>query len=154
MKKVLLVIFVLLALISTAGCQSSEVKPDENEIKLVVDISGIEEKVYRADMEYMLESELMGGLAVSNVRTSPLEKQVVFSLDKNCFPEGSTAENFSFYVVLSGDKKGINDLFSQAEIMNHSNECEVFDPQYGSVYYYTVTGNFTDGFELKVKTSQ
>ena len=72
MKKVLLVIFVIFAIVSTAGCQSSEVKPDEDEIKLVVDISGIEEKVYRADMEYMLESELMGGLAVSNVRTSCL----------------------------------------------------------------------------------
>ncbi|MBQ3385567.1 MAG: hypothetical protein IJG59_10225 [Erysipelotrichaceae bacterium] len=154
MKKILLVILVLLAIIFTAGCQSSEVKPDENEIKLVVDISSIEETVYRADMQYMLESELMGGLAVSNVRTSPLEKQIVFSLDKNCFPEGSTAENFSFYVVLSGDKKGINELFSQAEIINHSDECEVFNPQYGKVYYYTVTGNFTDGFELKVRTGQ
>ncbi|MBR2546080.1 MAG: hypothetical protein IKE93_07945 [Erysipelotrichaceae bacterium] len=154
MKKKLLAISVLLILALTAGCQNSEVQPDENEIRLAVDISEIEEPVYRADMEYMLSSELMGGMAVSDVRTNPLKEQIVFSLDENCFPEGSKAENFSFYVVLSGDKNGINELFSSAEKINNSNECEVFNPQYGEVYYYLLTGNFTDGFELKLKTDK
>ena len=151
MKKTVIILFALLTIMCVTGCSKKELKVADDEIGLAVDISGIADPVYRADIEYMLKGELMGGLATSHTDESVMKEQIVFTLDKHSFPEDSPTKDFTFFVVLSGDKKGIKDLFSSAEKLNHSNECEVFEPQYGTIYYFTVSGNYEDGFVLKEK---
>lgn len=122
-------------LFSAVGCTGKPLTANEDEIILSVDFSGVSQDVVRLDMTYSLNGELMGGQGTCYPDGTAMKGPAFFHLDTACFPENSSLEDFSFYVVLCGDDNGLTELFSSAETMNHSNECEAFTPQYGNVYY-------------------
>jgi hypothetical protein len=107
------------------------------------------EDVYRMDMEYFLNDDLMGGQAVSAVDESPLDAVMAFRLEPRDFPEGSSLEDFSFHMVLCFDQVDLQEMFTSSENILATNPCEPFTPEYGKVYYYTVTGSFAEGLILQ-----
>lgn len=150
MRKILIFIISAVMLLSLGGCQKSERYASPDEILICIDISSVKDTVYRADMEYFLNGELMGGQACSNANESPLAKSsIYFSLSENDFHEGSTREGFTFRITLFGGKEGINELFSTSDISGISNSCAAFTPRFGVKYMYTVTGSYESGFTLK-----
>ena len=154
-KKILILITCILTIIALSGCDRQKIiEVDRSEFVIYLDIDSIEDDVYRLDLVYFLEEEFMGGVAVSHADQSPLEGPVYFHLDHDSFPEGSSREDFKFYIVVSGDRNGINDTFSSAEIMDHSNDSDVFNPQYGSLYAYRLKGSFEEGFTLERNTAE
>ena len=148
MKKLFVGIALLILLLH--GCSESEITAAEDEIAVIVDISGVTEDVYRADIEYFLDGDLMGGQAVSHADQTVLkDRNLVFRLTTEEFPEGSGLSDFSFHIVLSFDKAGIEGLFSESARMSPSNPCEPFSAEYGNAYRYTVAGNYSDGLVLE-----
>lgn len=155
LRKVMTVIMCAIMVFIMSAChRQTVIEADPSEIVITVDISELEETVYRLDLIYFLQDELMGGQAVSYVDESALEGVLTFRLTSEEFPEGSSMEGFKFYVVVSGDKNGVSELFSSAEIINHSNDSDVFEPQYGSIYAYILKGNYQDGFTIERNTAQ
>ena len=150
LRKTIVVIMVSIMFLVMTGCRKGEIiEVDPSEIAICIDLKYMEEKVYRLDLVYFLEDELMGGQAVSRVDEKPLDGEQIFRLTSEEFPEGSSRENFKFYIVVSGDRNGIKEMFSSAELMGHTNDSNVFTPQYGHVYVYRITGTYEDGFILE-----
>lgn len=147
MKKALVGIVLLVLLL--CGCTGKEITAAEDEIAVVVDISGVTDDVYRADIEYFLDEEWMGGMAMGHADgTVYKEPDTVFRFTSECFPENADLSNFSFHIVLSYDKDGIEGLFSESARISPSNPCEPFAAEYGNIYRYSVTGSYTDGLVL------
>ena len=148
MKKILILILSLLMLLF-AGCGAYELKANSDEVIICIDFSDVSQDVFRVDMTYSLNGELMGGQGTCYPDGSAMKGPAVFHLDTVCFPENSSLEGFSFNAVLCGDTSGMQELFSSAEIINHSNECEVITPQYGEIYNYKISGSYEEGFKLE-----
>ena len=141
---------IALFLLIFRGCADSEITAAEDEIAVIVDISAVTEDVYRADIEYFLDGDLMGGQAVSYAdQTALKDRSLVFRLTPEEFPEGAALSDLSFHIVLSFDQDGIEGLFSDSARMSPSNPCEPFKAEYGNAYRYTVTGNYMDGLVLE-----
>lgn len=150
LRKVITVMMCIGILFSMTGCFKQEhIEADSSEAVITVDIDAVEDKIYRLDLVYFLEDELMGGQAVSYVDESPLKGTQVFRLTGEDFPEGSLREGFSFYIVVSGDKNGINELISSAEIIGNTNYSDTFTAVYGCLYAYSIKGSFEKGFTLE-----
>lgn len=149
MKKAVLLLVSSFLLILFSGCAQKEVLPEEDEMIIEVDISEINDPVYRLDISYFLDDELMGGMAVSNTDTTEYKGPAYFVFLPENFPENGNLENFSFKITVSGDKNGINDLFSSSELMDSTEACEQFRVEYGKLHHYKVTGSFEEGFKLE-----
>ena len=155
LRKITVLITCILTVLVISGCHRERIiEVDRSEIVIYLNIDPVEDVIYRLDLVYFLEEEFMGGVAVSHADQSPLEGPVYFRLDHDSFPEGSLREDFKFYIVVSGDRNGINDTFSSAEIMDHSNDSDVFTPQYGALYAYRLKGSFEEGFTLERNTAE
>ena len=149
MKKA--IILLLLALVMITGCSvHDEISAREDEVAIGVDISEISEDIYRLDMNYYLDGELMGGLAVSAVNQKPLRKEpYAFYLDRNSFPEDVDLSRFSFDIRVQGDDTTLNEMFSESEHAANTGKSEIFAVEYGKVYNYIITGSFEEGFKLE-----
>ncbi len=153
MKKSLAVLLAAAILLCT-GClpgMRSELTAAEDEIVIAVDISGVEDPVYRVDMSCFLGGDLMSGAAVSAADGTEFEGPAVFRLTPEEFPENASLEGFSFRIVLCFDTQGLYELFTDSENVLASNECAAFTPEYGGVYWFTVTGSFGSGLALSPK---
>ena len=147
MRKLFLIMIV--AILALTGCVKEEVAANDDEIKVVIDISEVKDDIYRLDLSYFLDGELMGGQAVSHTDTSRLKGTYAFTLINNDFPENADLSGFSFQITVSGDKEGINDLFSSADLMKTTDPSESFAVSYGNIYRYKLSGSFKEGFSLK-----
>ena len=147
MRKLFLIMIVII--MALTGCAREEITVREDEIKIAVDISEVEDDIYRLDLSYFLDGELMGGQAVSHTDTSRLKGTYAFTLINNDFPENADLSGFSFQITVSGDKEGINDLFSSADLMKTTDPSETFTVSYGNFYSYKLSGSFKEGFFLK-----
>lgn len=146
MRFLLIGLLVLLSMLS--GCAVKEPVPADDQIIIAVDISEIKDPVYRLDIEYFLDDELMGGLAVSHADTSRFKGPAYFGFIPENFPEEALLDNFSFQITVCGDKNGINDLFSSSEIIATTERSKQFPVKYGNLYHYKITGSFEKGFTL------
>ena len=149
MKKRKILVGITLFLLTLCGCITKEITAAEDEVVIAVDIGGIEEDVYRVDLEYFLDEELMGGMAMSYAdQTALRDRNIVFRLTPAEFPENASLSDFSFHVVLSFDQDGIEGLFSESGRISSTNPCEAFAADYGEIYRFTVAGSYVDGLVL------
>jgi len=137
--------------LSLAGCmQEPDTRPEasSDEAVITVDFSAVSEPVYRVDLEYFLKGDLMGGMACCNADETPMTETVRFALTEAEFPAGSKREDFTFYLVFSGDQEGIKEQFSEAKLIAHTNESSACTLEYGKTYAYSVSGSYENGFTL------
>ena len=137
--------------LSLAGCvqePEAETAPSPDEAVITVDFSAVSEPVYRVDLEYFLKGDLMGGMACCHADETPMTGKSRFALTPAEFPENSSREDFTFYLVFSGDADGIKEQFSEAKLIAHSNESSAFTLEYGKTYAYSVSGSYENGFTL------
>lgn len=153
MKRYLIALFILLLLL-IAGCSHEEagIKANDDEIVIAVNREAITEDIYRVDIEYYLDDDLMGGMATGNADQTVYKENPVFRLTAHEFPEGADLDNFSFHIVISFDKGGIDTFSSSGRILS-TNISDHFKVEYGKVYRFNITGNFEDGLELEADTS-
>lgn len=123
----------------------------ENELILAVRFD-TEDEVYRGVIEYYLGEEFMGGQSGSHADNTPLDRGEVlcFVLTKDEeFPEGRAPKAFRFQLMLadSPEMGSIEDDMARKGLTEVP-ETEPFDASFGTVYSYTVTGSFADGFTL------
>ena len=147
-----IVIFILLtALAAGAACSRTanrqEIKANGDEIVIALNLEGITEDIYRVDLEYYLDDDLMGGMATGHADETPYREDAVFRLTPTEFPEGANMDSFSFHVVVSFEKGGV-DVFSSAGKVLSTNVCDAFRAEYGNVYRFRVAGSFADGLKL------
>ena len=152
MKRLFIVLF---SLIFLSGCSfaapKQEISANDDEIVLFLNLDGIAEDIYRVDIEYYLDNDLMGGLATGNADETPYYGNPAFRLTPAEFPEGADLDNFSFHVVVSFDKGG-TETFSTSERILSTNISENFNAEYGNVYRFCVSGSFADGLKLTADT--
>ena len=129
MKKVCALILMLtLMLAAVSGCGKTDIitTASPEEIVLLLDISGISEPVYAAEIEYSLNGKTIGDYGCCNANGSALRKYVRFALTEDELPENTAAENLSFNVMLYGDKESLNGGSSSAGKINKTNGKMIF----------------------------
>lgn len=147
-KQVLSAVCTALTVLSLTGCKEQSPEPQPEGAVISVDFSAVSDPVYRMDIEYFLDGELIGGMACSHADETPMIGKTEFVLTEAEFPAESKRENFTFYLVISGDASGINKMFSEASLIAHTEESSAFTAEFGRTYAYSVTGSYKDGFVL------
>ncbi len=151
MKKIYaLILSLTIMLVSVSGCGKVDIitTASPEEIVLLLDISEISEPVYAAEIEYSLNGKAVGDYGCCNANGSALRKYVRFALTEDELPENTAAENLSFNVMLYGDKDSVNGESSSSDKIKKTGESKTFDPSYGRIYRFTLSGSFEDGFKL------
>ena len=148
MKKLLAILLSLCIILLFPACSDKKLTAGPDEIVIHIDFSEVDRPIFRIVMAYFLDSDLMGGQACSHADMTELRKSANFILEKQDFPEESSLEDFSFHLVFCCDKEGIDGLFADTDKLTPTNECSAFTPEYGSVYYFKVTGTLETGLTL------
>jgi len=126
MKKLLLC---FIALFILSGCAA----PDSFTIAVTIES---DDEVYEVLSQYAVGDLWLIGSSFEHEDCSALTDTVYFTFNDESFIEGKK-EDFHFVLLLRN-----------GDLVSETNDSGVFDPVYGETYFYTVTGDFEDGFVL------
>ncbi len=144
MKKLVILVTLLLTILT--GCGQIVVAKDD-EIKIAVKNS-TDADIRTMVMCYCVNEEPLGVMRFNAMDESVLKGIHSFMFDEKSFPEGCERENLSFNILLL-DYVGF-DIYESVDPQHaqETNDIYIDKREYGTVYYYELTGSYEEGFQL------